>query len=69
MSNQTNTFIPIPGGDVTVRVNGTAVKTYGETIKHGIMDANYVDQNYAYGAFPRPEESAPTAVVPNARKK
>lgn len=68
MTSENNTFIPVPGGDTTVRVNGTTIKTYGNESKHGIMDASWVDQNHAYGAFPRPEMDMGATAVPNTRK-
>lgn len=68
MTTQNKTFTPVPEGDVTVRVMGGTTKTYGDSSKNSIVDASYVDQSYAYGAFPHPDMSAPVSPVTNKRK-
>lgn len=57
-------------GNTTVRAGGATIKTYGdEPTKHSIIDANWVEQNYAYGAFPQPEPDAPTENIVSTRTK
>lgn len=59
MNTQSKTFTPVPDGDVTVRTMGGTTKTSGDTSRNSILDARWVEQSMAYGAFPRPAMDAP----------
>lgn len=69
MNTQNKTFTPVPDGDTTVRTMGSTTKTYGDTSKNSILDARWVEQSMAYGAFPMDETSGAVSSVPSPRKK
>lgn len=46
-------FLGVPGGDVRIETPDGVTRTFGDSVRNNLTDADYVYNGHAHGAFPR----------------